>query len=841
MNHVNGCGLLPPCLLAGWVLWLSAASCVAAEPTRASFYSLTGAAPAGFEDLTAPQRAVVDVYYGNRPIAVTMATYTLQGVAFDDPDVIVAGLPPLADPQAVRDALLGEIDSHAWKRCGRLADDDCGRLEPAAAAVIFDPDRFRADVFVNSDLVALQAPVVDRFLPAPSHGLSMLQNFTVAAAGSDRSDELLTLGAYTTIAYDHNRLISQASYTDADQLTIDRLFLQRDDRGVEYVAGVFPTSGRVPSFSGGPDIAGVRVASTLKTRTDLGIAHGTPISVSLASRARIDLLKDGRLVSSRFYEPGNQLLDTSMLPQGAFEVIVRINEAGRVREETTFYSKTSRVPPADQPLFTFELGGVLDRFQRSLLPRHTGEWVSRLGHSRRLTDTFGVDIGAVATEQDRLLEVGAFQIDALPGLPGSYYEVQAAAFTGSRQTWGLSLSTLLRTGQLYTSMNFRHVSGAEGRGADRSGYSPLPQSLSQASLTLQAPLLGGVATMTLSESRPANGPRSQARSLSYRRAMMRTALGTTELRAEFNHQDDQLLALLGVRVYLRSGNWSGEVMPAYRYDDIAPDPGGHGHQLQASSAWNNRDFAGGDLRIGASAISNGSSDSLSLSTDFDNRLARSSFAISRAGAGRQPETSWAGNLSTSLAASGAAWVVGAQNTSDAAVLVALEGESPDTEFEVLVDGYRRGYAPGNTTTLLQLPSYRSYDVAIRPRRSAFVEFDDSPRSVTLYPGSVARLHWQVDQRMVVLGRVVDGDGLPIANAFLENAYGVSSTDERGYFQAEVVVSAEQITLRFRRGGWSCAIAAPVVEMRSGVAFVHTVVCPLESAPREMITAAPPAE
>jgi hypothetical protein len=56
--------------------------------------------------------------------------------------------------------------------------------------------------------------------------------------------------------------------------------------------------------------------------------------------------------------------------------------------------------------------------------------------------------------------------------------------------------------------------------------------------------------------------------------------------------------------------------------------------------------------------------------------------------------------------------------------------------------------------------------------------------VTLYPGSVAALHWDVTPLFVLFGQAVDGLGRPVANAEIKGAFGIGRSDGEGYFQIE---------------------------------------------------------
>lgn len=826
---------------------------VAAGTDAASFYRLTGSVPAGFEELAAPQRGLVDVYFGRERITRQLVTYTPETITFDDPHAILAVLPETTDAAAVGRGLTGALPGNGDRLCRYADDASCGTLEPEIAGVIFDQASFRVDVFVNAALLVARPVVVERFLPRPETGFSVLQNFMTTAAGSDQNDAKFYVGSFSTLAYDDTRLVSEASYTDDDSLMFDRLFLQRDREAFEYAGGFFRSSGRAFSFSGDQQIGGARFASTLNTRTDLGLAFGTPIALSLASRARVDLIKDGRLLSSRFYDAGNQMVDTSMLPEGAYDLVIRITEGGATREERRFFSKSSRLPPMDQPLYQIEAGTLLASSSDGLFPEDTGEWLGRIGHSRRLTQTFGFDAGVAATGSEQMLELGVFQIDSVGADSGAYYEMQAAAFAGSDSSSGFSLSGQLRFGAVYAGLDVRTVTSDRAYTPDSASPVPvdldappvpiglgdaalppgavsegdvglIPYALDQANLTLQFPLLGGIAGISASEVRRDGVEDVSRQSLSYRRSLLKTRPGLLELRADVNFENDAVQALVGVRLHLRRGRWSGDVIPRYRYDDLRDDATPHGYQLDAATHWSNPDFAGGELRLATNASLQDDTDLVGVSADFDNRFAQSRISVDRYQGEDYEATSWAGTVFTSVLGDGDEWAVGGQNTAESAILVSLEGRSPDTEFDVLVDGNRRGTARGGAITALHLPAYRTYEIRVKPRRSAFVEFDDSVRTVTLYPGNVVQLRWEVKSLFVVLGRVVDAEGKGLANATIKGVQGIAATDGEGFFQAEVASGDDVVDLEFETPSGRCTVAAPIVEERKGVAFLETLSC-----------------
>ena len=396
----------PPRLAGVLLVGLLLAGPVRADDDDVPLFRLAGTPPAGFETLAAPQRGLVDVYYGNRPLISTMATFSAESITFDDLDELLAAVPDLANPEMVRLAFSGSLAPNSEFICSERVKRECDSLSPEVAGVIFNADRYRVDLFVASSYRTEGESPRRKFLEPSESGFSFVQNFTGNFAGTSRGSDGVTVSSFSTFAHRENRVVAIASYSDADDVTVDRLFARRDFEGKQYVGGLFRTAGRAPSFTGENDLLGLRMASTLETRTDLQQSRGTPIDLFLGARARVDIIKDGRLLSTRFYDAGNQILDTTMLPEGAYDITIRITENGVVREEEQFFTKTSRVPPKDQSLFVLEAGQVMRRDTADLFPEDTGAFLVRGGYSNRLTDNFGFDAGVAGTSDDQMLEAG---------------------------------------------------------------------------------------------------------------------------------------------------------------------------------------------------------------------------------------------------------------------------------------------------------------------------------------------------------------------------------------------------------------------------------------------------
>ena len=810
---------------------------VLADDDGQPIFRSLGIAPAGFESLSGPQTVMVDVFYGDRPLMSTLATYTPESITFEQPEAVLAAVSDLQEVTAVLAALTGPLPTNASAVCaGRRGacqllppvrgGPDCGVIFPETAGVIFDANTYRVDLFVARQYRREGEPVRRKFIPASETGFSFVQNFAGNFAGTDSGSDEVTVSSFSTIGYRENRIVAIASYSSADDLTVDRLFAQRDFEGRQYVGGLFRTSGRVPSFTGENDLLGVRMASTLDTRNDLNVSRGTPIDLFLNSRARVDIIKDGRLISTRFYEAGNQLLDTTNLPEGAYDITIRVTENGVTREETRFFTKSSRVPPKDQALFTLEAGQVLRRTTSEVFPEDTGAFLFRGGYSRRLTESFGFDVGGAATSGDQLIEAGLFSVSTLPGTRSAYYEVQANVFGSIEGDHGYSLGGFLRWGRLLLNLDHRDVISEADPPLfeEDQDFRLIPEDLEQTSVSLQIPVGAGFVSVAASRSRRA-GLARDAQGINLRYPLLRTRSGLLELRGDVSRTDGDYAAFVGVRFNFWQRNWSGTIAPAYQYADetLGLDDG---FRVDGSASWHDPGSRLGNMRLTAAGTVGESTNRLGTSMDWQHFLGRTVAAVDHADRGDGQVTSYSASINTGLMTDGASWTFGTQNSDTSAIVIDLEGDAPETDFEVLIDGYRRGYAPAGRSTAINLTPFRTYEVRITPRRSGFISFEDRVEQVTLYPGNVERLIWKIADLLVVVGRVSDQAGLPVTSAKIENAHGMAVTDEAGYFQAEVVRPAAKagVLLEFRDGAGLCRVVVPEFEVRAGVAFLDDLTC-----------------
>lgn len=804
--------LLRLCLLL--LPWLPAA----AASDRPLFRPAT-APPPGFEAFHERQRTLVDFYYGGEMLLSAPASYDLEHIEIDDPATIVDAIPDLLDRERVLSALTGPLATNEAELCVRPGQEDCGRLQPAVAAVIFDPSRFQATIFINPEWLETRGPTVERFLPRSDAGFSVLQNLRVNASGSSTRSDSYTVTSITALSYQETHAELLSSYGTDDRLTIDTMNLRREVEGIALQGGLYRSRGQSLGFVTERDLCGLRYGRSLNTRADRAFAGGTPLEVFLPSRSRVEIIKDGRLLATRFYDAGNRVLDTSNLPEGAYDITLRIQESdGSERIEERFFVKTTRLPPADQPLYFVEVGRIANRNTRSTLPEDTGVWLARAGTTHRISPESGIDVGLAASQGEGLAEAGYFRV-------GRDAEFQSSAFVGSGNDRGIAAVTRLLVGKARVSANYRRV------WADRDEQNLRLSSgrFEQIGINARMPMGGGQLGLSYRLVDRRDDGRQHSQNINWERTVMRTMNGWLRFTADVARDDGDWLGLVGLRLDLRNGPYSSNVAPNLRWDRN-DDRNAFNQQTDARLAWQRHRPGGERTLLGVSGSSGPDSDRVGLEGEYQGRLGvlRGDLDHSFGSTGR---TRWAGTLNTSLLSDGRQIAIGGQDQAQAAALVDIEGDVPDARFEVRVDGFTRAVAPAGTVTPVHLRPWETYEIRLRQTGAALVHYEDRSERFTLYPGNVVRLHWQVAEQLVLFGRLLDPDGNPLEGVRLEGAQGLTVTDVGGLFQAEVLrpASGEHIELSAMRDGRTCRLSIDVEELtvRNGIARAGTRRCSWE--------------
>lgn len=753
--------------------------------------------PSGFADLARAQQVVADLYFGGQKLGEARIEYENGSVRILDPAAVVALLPDIVDPAVVQAALTGSLAGHGESVCSLANDpDSCGRLSPKVAGVIFDQDRFRLNIFVHSSHLAVRAATQEVYLPKPEAGLSLVDWVAGTVAGTSGGRTIFAVQNRAVLGDRDARLVSTTSYASGIGLKGDVLAFQIDKPGLRYTAGAFWAPGL--DLVGRRRILGGSIETQFDTRADKDLISGTPLIVSLAQRSRVDMLVDGRLVGSRIYDAGNQSLDTSALPDGAYEVVLRIQEfGGAQRDERRFFTKNARVAPTGEWLW-FARGGVLVEDRPGAFLSPTRSFYAESGVARRLSRRFALDATMVASKDRLTAEIGAYMLTA----PAQF----RVALLGSSKGDNGALFQANSSGASHFNFNIdaRHIRSRDDRPLISAGgfeTSPLPGS---GTATNPVRLSGGSFTQVMGDiSYRLKGAqinlsafyRHDQRLDNYavgptaRWSVLRSSRIDLTLEANLSQSNIGRSGYAGIRLQLIRPRHS---LSASAGVQSLPTGGGRrrtGPVGGIQGSWQDDQVLGGNLMLVGSVDHLPGNDVAHGRADLRGPLgAIGADVVQQLGGGGQSQFSLTGQTTAIVSRDMAA--IGGRDQSDSMIAVRLKDAPPTSVFEILVDETPRGQMRGGETLPIAVPTYRQYRVRIRPVGGGLVQFDNGMRRVSVYPGNVATLSWSVKSVAAMFGRMVWPDGTPVAEADIVAGDAIGHTDSDGYFQIETTRVAD---------------------------------------------------
>ncbi len=602
--------------------------------------------------------------------------------------------------------------------------------------------------------------------------------------GEDR--DLYDFSNRVLVGRGEGRAIADLGYSSEIGFRAEEVVLQLDRPERRYLGGAFWAPGT--ELIGRRKLLGAGIETQIDTRLDKEEIRANPLVVFLTQRSRIDIVRDGRILSSRSYEAGNQRVDTAGLPDGAYEVVLRITGAdGVMREESRFFNKSRSIPsPGRQDFFAF--AGVSIDDLDSLAP--SGEPFAQAGWTRRLDDWFALDATVTYIDDELAVQAGGTLVTSLAIVHGALLGTSEGTRGGMIQVGSGGYS------RLHFNADLRHL---EVRG-DPTFLSGVAYDLASAADPPQAAGSDAV-------SRYWQGGATVSYSLAslqlfgsafYRKNDdMRATYGVgPSVRWEFLQHAQLRLAVdgnaaftergttgyLGVSLSLAGARSNYAARGGGRFSNVAGEPEGFAGAL--NGAWHMRGPGGSEVDLGAGYEREPERDNLSAAGQLRGRAVSLNADLLHSENGHT-QTQYSAGAQTVFAVGPGVVEVQSRTSGDSMLVVRLDGAREVDRFEVLINDSPAGEIAGGDSLTLPLPAYYAYDVRLRAISGQLTAYDGASRRVGLYPGNVQVLEWDVQPIRIIVGRLLHDDGTPVAGASLKAPGGLAETDLAGNFQIEV--------------------------------------------------------
>jgi hypothetical protein len=804
---------------------VEAPSASAGEPTRTTdpepipqphtpvFHHAEGP-PEGFESLMEAQRTLVDVNYGGNALSPAFAIFAPGRFEFEDPAAVVADIPGVKDQGEVTRALSGLLAPHGGRVCRRPGvPEGCGRLWPETAGIIFDADRFSVEIFLHPRVLDVPVLEVPRYLPLPNDEFSGVASLTGSYSGLDPGPDAYDMRTDVLVAYGPRHLRVAGGVRTGGLADLDQAVAEINWPDYEATGGLFRT--RPLRAIGDREVLAARFSTSLKTRTRLSLdrAYSIPILVFLARRSRVELRRDGRLLSSGIYDAGNQEIDTSSLPEGAYDVEVRIlDKVSGDQRETRFFAKSTDLPPRGELLYFAEAGALRSRGTSGRDLDFNDGALAHIGGALRHTDRIGYDADVALLNRDVVFGLGSFLmergVNLRVGAIASHRGAGGIELLGSASRWGV-----------WGNLNVRGLWGNADADSLRDPYTQITGVMGTTVGDFQLRLMSSWRRTEIGSTALS----SYAVTPSLRWRFLRRSRMRGDLLLEYSQMDRGPQVWLGIDFASWYRNWFAGGSGGSRYSRLDGDGDATG-EADGRGIWHDGERWPGDARISIDARSREPRHSLGAKADYRGPRGGASLYTEEAWHEDFPDqTLYGGTFGLGLVGRPDGVSAGGTGDGRSAVIVDLRGTPEGATFEVFTGSVRRAAAVVGQPSLLFLPPYESYDVRIVAGAEHLTDYDTAGRRVTLFPGTTSRLVWDIEQVFILVAEIVLPDGTPVTNSGVEGAVGNAATDDYGMLQAEVR-SGSELKLHFDPGLGFCRVQVPEPEPGEDVILAEQLFC-----------------
>ncbi|MGE0754247.1 MAG: TcfC E-set like domain-containing protein [Alphaproteobacteria bacterium] len=762
--------------------------------------SVSRSIPEGFELLQAPRQTSITLYYGGSILGNFAAEFTPTHIGFSDPVAITKLIPDIKDEAAILQVLANPLPSNAGLVCGRREHAGCGTLNPSVAGVIFNEHILKAELFIHPDYLVVQG-ISQRYLPLPVDDFSSVYRFDGAVSGNEGQTTNYTLSSASIYALGEAALATQTTWTN-EGVRFDTANLGIERNGWRASAGLMRS--QAMRLASDRDIAGVFFGSSMRTRLDSHKVMGNDILVYLPRRSFVSIYREGRLYASQSYEAGNQSIDTSTLPDGAYNITLRIQESdGTTREETRFFAKSEQIPPPDMPSYYVQAGVTRKELaEDSTVPQFTGKPLLRVGSIWRVADNTGMELSLLGISDRAATEAGLFWL-------GEHTQARISALGSSAADSGIQGNVLY----IYQDWSATLDARQQWAGDDPpSAYDGLFADMTQATASINYSATEDITVSTRGSYVKNSGlPAITSFGPSITWRLWQQGESTLFASADIARVENETEGAVLLRFSYRFGEYGATGQAGARMGGSAPGSFG------AVRLWGDKTSADASLLYGVGISGDRNTRSANADADWKNRYGRIQGGVQKS-FGDDSATAYGGTFSLSAAQQQDSLHIGGFDSNSSAVAVEVEGAG-DTEFLIYINSSERGTLRAGGRQVIYLPPYNSYRMRVVPIGGDMVSVTGGEKKVVLYPGNVVPVRWQASQFTVVAGQVLQPDGAPLAHARIKDSSPAIITDAAGRFQAELTQLAA-LTFEMIEGGYCMAALPGGIRPQNGVLLLH---------------------
>jgi len=509
-----------------------------------------------------------------------------------------------------------------------------------------------------------------------------------------------------------------------------------------------------------------------------------------------------RAYISESYAAGNQALNTRSLPNGTYEVEIRIiDPVTGIRTETRLFTKSTNIPPRGETIFGLTFGSPVEFEDVDVVPKLADVSLGGMSVARRITDQTAWRLGVIglndiAITEAQYLALGrelSFQLSLARGSEDIRAGTARLGYVSPLLSLNLSASWFDADQALFQDPSLQDILSEAftqytGSWTRTFGKTSVNARFSKRTVGIT----------------PEDRKSVEEFSVDLKRLVFRQ--GTFRVNLSMEYQKDNSGETFGIGFVASTDEARGRSDFGVQFRKVpGDDDSTHlafiSHNVNSHPK--NPIFWDADIRGEVEE----KTEALGISAEIEDKSYLAAFNSDwNSIEADQSSRNSAFRISTHLGIDSRGFAMGGTDIGQSGFILHLRGEESEEIFDVYVNNLKSGVARTGEIKFLGLQPLREYTVKIIPRTSITSALDQDEFRFTVFPGAVYRITTDVIFRIFLIASIDDENGKPVTNGFVPRDPNPVLVDGDGFIQAEVT-PGERLTV-VRTGKPDCVFFAP---------------------------------
>ncbi len=787
--------------------------------------------PPGFENIEQQEvENYLDVYFLGRPVTTAWVKYNQDYIEIQNLNEVIDSLEGITNKALVKKHLSGKIKNHYTKACpsrSRRAKKklkNCGLIDPKIAGVILDKSNFTLTIFINSSyLEKSYQSIQGAGLPPSSSGFSFLHDVD-AYLNDTKTNQVKNFNMKTLLGYKESYIDMDSSIYKSNldknrrRYNINELQAKINKNNKKYYAGWGQAVGS--SFLQGKRYLGLGMETTTDQIIDQKSLYSSAVELFLETPSKVEIYKDGKLLSAQDHDGGYIMIDTSNFPSGSYDTLIRIEDQnGNITEKTEYFVKRTSMPPLGKPQYYFNVGYLQETFDKNkkMLPTYSKKLLLQAGGSYRTS------LNTYLSENIMVARGGIFSETGFNYIATKYSVTPTGYFSTHKDLGaGINYNTSFFN-KIRFSINAAKSLRKHNPNQTDPRYDPLSSLRYRISTSLSFPVWEGNLSYRYRLHRNFNQEVDHINIIRYQYNWRLSQLFRASLGSTITYKSNETVFLLNMAVRFSEKNFAASVNNTRTYSKQKGQSRTYKNVYGLNTNWNKQDQEK-KYRTSLAIDKEYDKDRVNTRVSYQDNLWTINPSLNYFRSSGKPNHSRSLRVSTGLVFTDEA--VSFTNTKRAkqGVLVTVKTMSKiDGKFEVYLNGRPVQVISGNNSIFVNAQPYKTYKISVVSQSKERFEIKEKMKMATIYPGNVAQTTFNAYQIYALMSKLVDETDTPISNASLEGGRFFDQTDESGNFQFDIRADQKKLVFK-KQSGEKCMAVIPDKKIDTGFLEIPKLVC-----------------